>query len=64
QVNASDDDFNKLKDRWLASLPYGTWSPSTKPEPFSKLQTLAEPYGIKPNTISNVPLGKGGFHSP
>ncbi|CAF4785458.1 unnamed protein product, partial [Rotaria magnacalcarata] len=39
-------------------------SPSTKPEPFSKLQTLAEPYGIKPNTISNVPLGKGGFHSP
>ncbi|CAF3345767.1 unnamed protein product [Rotaria socialis] len=64
EVNASADGFNKLKDRWLASLPYGTWSPSTKPEPFSKLQTLAAPYGIKPHTISNVPLGKGGFHSP
>ncbi|CAF4964142.1 unnamed protein product, partial [Rotaria socialis] len=25
QVNASADGFNKLKDRWLASLPYGTW---------------------------------------
>ncbi|CAF0810303.1 unnamed protein product [Rotaria sordida] len=64
QVHPSDDDVNKLKDRWLESLPYGTWSPSTKPEPFSKLQKLAETYGIKPNTISNVPLGKGGFYSP
>jgi len=39
-------------------------STTTKAEPFSKLQELAEVYGIKPNTISNVPLGKGGFYSP
>jgi hypothetical protein len=25
QVSASDDDIKKLKDRWLKSLPYGTW---------------------------------------
>ncbi|CAF4047095.1 unnamed protein product [Rotaria sp. Silwood2] len=64
QGHPSDEDVNTLKKRWLETLPYGTWSPSTKPEPFSKLQKLAETYGIKPNMISNVPLGKGGFYSP
>ena len=39
-------------------------SASTKPEPFNKLQESAEKYGIKLNTISNIPLGKGGFYSP
>jgi len=39
-------------------------SPSTKPELFNKLKESAEAYGIKPNSISNVPLGKGGFYSP
>jgi hypothetical protein len=39
-------------------------SPSTKPEPFTKLQEAAEKYGIKPNSVSNVPLGKGGFYPP
>ena len=29
-----------------------------------KLQELAEVYGITLNSISNVPLGKGGFYSP
>ncbi|UJR28229.1 hypothetical protein I4U23_009479 [Adineta vaga] len=64
QVNITDDDMNKLKERWLRSLPYGTWSPSTKPEPLKKLQESVEVYGIKSNTISNIPLGKGGFYSP
>jgi hypothetical protein len=39
-------------------------SPSTKPEPFNKLQESADIYGIKPNSISNIPLGKGGFYPP
>jgi hypothetical protein len=39
-------------------------SASTKPEPFNKLEEAAEKYGIKLNTISNIPLGKGGFYSP
>lgn len=25
KVNAPDDDVNKLRDRWIQSLPYGTW---------------------------------------
>jgi hypothetical protein len=25
QVNVSEDDITKLKDRWIKSLPYGTW---------------------------------------
>ncbi|CAF1304398.1 unnamed protein product [Adineta ricciae] len=60
----SDDDVNKVKDRWLRNLPYATWAPSAKPESFSKLQELAAAYGIKPNSISNIPLGKGAFYSP
>lgn len=39
-------------------------SPSTKAEPFNKLQEAAEQYGVTANAISNVPLGKGGFYSP
>ncbi|CAF0756667.1 unnamed protein product [Adineta steineri] len=64
KINVTDDDIDKLKTRWLKTIPYGTWSPTTKPETFQKLQELVEVYGIKPDTISNVPLGKGGFYSP
>ena len=39
-------------------------SPGTIPEPFNKLQESAEKYGIKLNTISNIPLGKDSFYSP
>jgi hypothetical protein len=39
-------------------------SPSTKPEPLAKLKEAAAKYGITPNSISNVPLGKGGFYPP
>ncbi len=39
-------------------------SPSTKPELFNKLQESAEKYGIKSDSISNIPLGTGGFYSP
>ena len=63
-INASDDEVEKIKDRLIDSLPYGTWSPSTKAEPFSKLKEAAEKYGITSDGISNIPLGKGGFHPP
>ena len=39
-------------------------SPSTKPELYNKLKESAEKYGINPSSISNIPLGKGGFYSP
>jgi len=25
QVNATDNDINKIKERWIKNLPYGTW---------------------------------------
>ena len=63
QVSANEDDVTKIKDRWISNLPYRTWSPSAKPEPFSKLKEAAEKYGFTSDGISNVPLGKG-FYSP
>ena len=39
-------------------------SSSKKSESFEKLQNLADDYEVKLNTISNVPLGRGGFYSP
>lgn len=52
------------KKRLFNALFFSHRSPSTKPEPYAKLKELAEPYGIKPNTISNIVLGKGGFYPP
>ena len=49
----------------LLSLEFSSFrSPTTKAEPFQKLQESAEKYGVQLDIISNIPLGKGGFYAP